>query len=81
MRNSGWIIVIAFRPTGVVINSPLAIDLYQVASTSTTAVNNLMRCLAGAGMNRDEIRDIEATYAGKTAAQYISNMTGDIQSE
>ncbi|PYH88443.1 MFS general substrate transporter [Aspergillus ellipticus CBS 707.79] len=41
---------IAFCSTGIfTINSALVIDLYPGASASATAVNNLMRCLLGAG--------------------------------
>ncbi|PWY85717.1 florfenicol exporter [Aspergillus sclerotioniger CBS 115572] len=41
---------IAFCSTGLfTINSALVIDLYPGASASATAVNNLMRCLLGAG--------------------------------
>lgn len=42
--------LIAFCATGIfTINSALVIDLYPGASASATAVNNLMRCLIGAG--------------------------------
>jgi hypothetical protein len=42
--------IIAYCATAIfTINSALIIDLYPGASASATAVNNLMRCLIGAG--------------------------------